>query len=186
MSFKRRLQRSMLRDRGVGALKVYCGACPRDEYSNELELPLDDRQGIDLAKLKQRHPGWNMVHVEWKLDVARDRAEAAPLVFGLVCPSCANKVDDPEAIVTSFDAYPERSFLMVCCVECGLVTDAPLNEHHGIATSEFAQKQSWFVSVVTPPGQGRFVLAPVCPGCAPKVYVPEMLAHAKKKLRADS
>lgn len=183
MSFKRRLQRSMLKDRGVGALKVYCGACPLDD-SSELELPLDDdRQGVDLAKLKQRYPGWNMVHVELKLDV--DRAEAA-IVFGLVCPSCANKVDDPEAIVTSFDAYPERSFLRVCCIACGLVTDAPLDEHHGVATTEFAQKQGWFVSVVTPPGQGKFVLAPVCPGCAPKVYDPELLAHAKKKLRADS
>jgi hypothetical protein len=141
-------------------LKVFCVLCGKQSTA-----PLLERGGFDTDKLKQSN---------WRLCMAPDDATTA----ALVCPDCE---------IPAGEFVPDRAKrLRVNCVECGLVTDAPMNDRLGISTEQFAQKHGWFLSVITPPGHGLAVLGPVCPGCAPKVYKPELLAAAKKHFRADS
>ena len=50
-------------------------------------------------------------------------------------------------------------------------------------TRELA-KEKWFLSVLTPPGQGSdvpLVMGALCPSCAKKVYPPEVLKIAEKQ-----
>lgn len=78
----------------------------------------------------------------------------------------------------------EPSFaLLVMCVECGDGAELPLPIDGRLLAFHLAQR-GWFVTVVSPPGQGietPYVLGPLCAACAPKVYSPEVLAAAEER-----
>jgi hypothetical protein len=69
------------------------------------------------------------------------------------------------------------------CAECGHGFEAPLPIDRDALAYQLAQHR-WFLSVVTPPGQGPEV--PICFGalcaeCAPTVFPPEVLKVAEER-----
>ncbi len=73
---------------------------------------------------------------------------------------------------------PEPKFaLLVMCVECGEGVEAPLPIDHKTIALLLAQR-GWFMSVLSPPGQGPEVPilgAALCTACAPSVYSPAVM-----------
>jgi len=73
--------------------------------------------------------------------------------------------------------------LLVMCVECGEGVDAPLPiEHRAIAV--LLAQRGWFMSVISPPGQGPEVpilFAALCATCAQKVYPSEVYKIAEER-----
>ena len=73
--------------------------------------------------------------------------------------------------------------LLAMCVECGEGTELPLPIDQRVLAFLLAQR-GWFISVMSPPGQGPevpMVLGPLCPACAQKVYPPEVFAVAEQR-----
>lgn len=73
-----------------------------------------------------------------------------------------------------------ESALQIACVECrnAIVSAFP------VGREEFARivaKQGWYLSVLSPPGQGGLtLLGPVCNECAPRVYDPDLFKAAEE------
>lgn len=99
----------------------------------------------------------------------------------------ANLMSDPNLSPPSPPAAPvrpePRSAWLVMCVHCGQGTEAPLPfDHAGL--SRFLAQIGWYVSVLTPPGQGPEVpilLAALCGICAQAVFPPEVLKVAEER-----
>lgn len=81
-------------------------------------------------------------------------------------------------------AQPEpRCTFLVMCVQCGQGAEAPLPLDRD-GTARFLAQIGWYVSVLTPPGQGPEVpilLAALCLTCAQAVYPPEVLKVAEER-----
>ena len=79
---------------------------------------------------------------------------------------------------------PDAKFaLFLMCVECGQGVEALLPiDRDGIAL--LLAQHAWFVSVMTPPGQGPdvpIVFGALCGQCAPKVFPPEVMKAAEER-----
>jgi hypothetical protein len=80
--------------------------------------------------------------------------------------------------------------LLVMCVECGAGVEVLLPTDRSAIALLLAQR-GWYMSVLTPQGQGlevSLVVGAVCASCAPIVYSPELLTIAeerRQKLLAD-
>lgn len=73
--------------------------------------------------------------------------------------------------------------LLAMCVECGQGAEIPLPVDGRILGLLLAQR-GWFISVMSPPGQGpetAMLLGPLCPTCAQKIYPPDVLAMAEQR-----
>ena len=73
--------------------------------------------------------------------------------------------------------------LLAMCVECGEGTELPLPIDQRVLAFLLAQR-GWFISVMSPPGQGPevpMVLGPLCTACAQQVYPPEVFAAAEQR-----
>ena len=73
--------------------------------------------------------------------------------------------------------------LLAMCVECGQGIEVPLPVDQRALAFHLAQS-GWFISVMTPPGQGPEVpmlLGPLCTACAQQVYSPEVFAAAEQR-----
>lgn len=73
--------------------------------------------------------------------------------------------------------------LLVMCVECGQGVEVPLPTYRDAIVRVLAQR-GWFMSVLTPPGQGPevpIVIAALCGDCAPRVFPPEILKAAEEQ-----
>jgi len=79
-----------------------------------------------------------------------------------------------------------RLALLVTCVECGAGVEAPLPiEQRSIAL--LLAQHAWFMSVLSPPGQGPevpIVFGALCASCAPKIYPPEVLKASEEARQA--
>jgi hypothetical protein len=73
--------------------------------------------------------------------------------------------------------------LLAMCVECGEGIELPLpidNQTIGLLLA----RRGWFISVLSPPGQGLealMVFGPLCTACAQKVYPPEVFVVAEQR-----
>jgi hypothetical protein len=77
---------------------------------------------------------------------------------------------------------PQCALLVMCC-ECGEGIELPLPIDNRSVGLLLAQR-GWFISVLSPPGQGPetpLVLGPLCTACAQKVYPPEVFAAAEQR-----
>lgn len=76
-----------------------------------------------------------------------------------------------------------RCALLAMCVECGAGIEIPLPvDPRWLAF--FLAQSGWFISVMTPPGQGPEVpmlLGPLCTACAQKVFSPEVFKIAEER-----
>ena len=73
--------------------------------------------------------------------------------------------------------------LLVTCVECGEGAEVPLPTDHQ-ATALVLARRGWFMSVISPPGQGAEVpilFAALCSPCAQKVYPAEVYKVAEER-----
>ncbi len=73
--------------------------------------------------------------------------------------------------------------LLVMCVECGQGVEAPLPTDRRAIARLLAQ-HGWFMSVLSPPGQGPetpILVGALCPTCAPNVFPPEVLRVAEER-----
>jgi hypothetical protein len=89
---------------------------------------------------------------------------------------------DPNAAPAQPPVEPKCT-LLAMCVECGEGTELPL-PIDGRALGFFLAQRGWFISVMSPPGQGAeapMVLGPLCTACAQKVYPPEVYAAAEQR-----
>jgi hypothetical protein len=102
-------------------------------------------------------------------------------------PAEVNQMSDPNPgsstqAPAASPAEPRTAWLLMC-VQCGQGTEAPLPlDRDGVAL--FLAQIGWYVSVLTPPGQGPEVpilLAALCPNCAPAIYPPEVMRVAEER-----
>jgi hypothetical protein len=73
--------------------------------------------------------------------------------------------------------------VLVLCVECGADIEVPLPMDQRSFALCLALR-GWFVSVMTPPGQGPEVpilFGALCTACAQKVYSPEIFKIAEER-----
>jgi len=73
--------------------------------------------------------------------------------------------------------------LLVMCAECGQGFEAPLPIDRDAFARQLA-RHGWFLSVLTPPGQGPEVpilFGAVCAECAPTAFPPEVLKIAEER-----
>lgn len=73
--------------------------------------------------------------------------------------------------------------VLILCVECGDGAEVPLPMDQRSLSFYLAQRE-WFVSVLTPPGQGPEVpilFGALCPPCAKKTYSPEVFKVADER-----
>ena len=73
--------------------------------------------------------------------------------------------------------------LLVMCIECGQGVEVTLPTTRDAIARQLAQR-GWFMSVLTPPGQGPgvpIVVATICAGCAATVYPPEVMKVAEAR-----
>jgi hypothetical protein len=73
--------------------------------------------------------------------------------------------------------------LLVLCVECGDGVEVPLPTYLDAIALVLAQR-GWFMSVLTPPGQGPevpIVVGALCMNCAPRVFPPEIMKAAEER-----
>src|SRR5581483_1759912 len=88
----------------------------------------------------------------------------------------------PTQAPTTAPAEPRTTWLLMC-VQCGQGAEAPLPlDRDEIA--RFLAQIGWYVSVLTPPGQGPDVpilLAALCAGCAQAIYPPEVMKVAEER-----
>ena len=73
--------------------------------------------------------------------------------------------------------------LLAMCVECGQGIELPLPVDQRKLALLLAQS-GWFISVMTPPGQGSEVpmlLGPLCTACAQQVYPPDVFKVAEER-----
>jgi hypothetical protein len=79
---------------------------------------------------------------------------------------------------------PDVKFaLLLMCVECGQGVEALFPIERDAVALLLAQ-HGWFVSVMTPPGQGPevpIVFGVLCDQCAPKVFPPEVMKAAEER-----
>lgn len=78
---------------------------------------------------------------------------------------------------------PPNTAVLICCVECGDGAEIPLPMDQRSLAFCLAQR-GWFVSVMTPPGQGPevpFLFGALCTMCAQKVYSPEVFKIAEER-----
>jgi hypothetical protein len=77
---------------------------------------------------------------------------------------------------------PPCALLVMCC-DCGKGLEAPLPLDQA-TFALFLARQSWFVSVLSPPGQGPekpLLFGALCMECAPKVFPPEVMKAAEER-----
>lgn len=89
---------------------------------------------------------------------------------------------DPKLVPQGTTAEPKCT-LLVMCVECGQGVEAPLPTDRD-ALARFLAQRGWFMSVLTPPGQGPetpILFGALCGTCAPKVFPPEVLKVAEER-----
>jgi len=70
--------------------------------------------------------------------------------------------------------------LLVMCNECGCGVEMLLPIDHARFVRSLAQR-SWFVAILTSPGQTPILFSALCEDCAPKVFSPEILQAAKER-----
>ena len=73
--------------------------------------------------------------------------------------------------------------LLAMCVECGEGAELPLPIDQHILAFCLAQR-GWFISVMSPPGQGSdtpMLLGPLCASCAQKVYPSDVFTVAEQR-----
>ncbi len=78
---------------------------------------------------------------------------------------------------------PEPACAMLArCVECGHGAELPLPFDQRALSIMLAQV-GWFISVLSPPGQGsdRIVIGPLCGMCAQKIYPADMYKMAEQR-----
>jgi hypothetical protein len=91
-------------------------------------------------------------------------------------------VPDPNSQATPLRPEPLCA-LLAMCVECGTGIELPFpidNRTIGFLLA----RHGWFISVMSPPGQGTevpMVLGPLCTACAQQVYSPEVFAAAEQR-----
>jgi len=101
-------------------------------------------------------------------------------------PMSTDPKPDPttQAASTTQQAPSEpRNAWLVMCVHCGQDVEVPL-PFDCERLARFLARVGWFVSVLTPPGQGPevpIVLGALCSTCAPTVFPPEVLAVAEQR-----
>lgn len=92
-----------------------------------------------------------------------------------------NPNSSPHASTVS-PAQPRTAWLLMC-VQCGQGAEAPMPlDRDGPAL--FLAQIGWYVSVLTPPGQGPEVpilLAALCTSCAEAIYPPEVMKVAEER-----
>lgn len=102
-------------------------------------------------------------------------------------PPEVNQMSDPNPgsstqAPTAMPAEPRTAWLLMC-VQCGQGTEAPLPLDRD-GTARFLALIGWYVSVLTPPGQGPEVpilLAALCASCAQAIYPPEVMKVAEER-----
>lgn len=85
-------------------------------------------------------------------------------------------------LTTNSKIEPPCALLVMCC-ECGEGVEAPLPTDRDAIARVLAQR-GWFMSVLTPPGQGPevpIVVGALCASCAPRVLPPEILKVAEER-----
>jgi len=91
---------------------------------------------------------------------------------------------DPTSQAAPTTPGPEpRCALLAMCVECGQGLEVPLPVDSRLLAFFLAQN-GWFISVMTPPGQGPEVpmlLGPLCTACAQQVYSPDVFKVAEEQ-----
>ena len=73
--------------------------------------------------------------------------------------------------------------LLAMCVECGQGVELPLPIDQRALALLLAQI-GWFISVMSPPGQGPevpMILGPLCTSCAQQVYSPDVFKVAEEQ-----
>ena len=78
---------------------------------------------------------------------------------------------------------PPNCAVLVLCVECGDGAEVPLPMDQRLFAFCLAQR-GWFVTTLTPPGQGPEVpmlFGALCTACAQKVYSPEVFKTADER-----
>ena len=78
---------------------------------------------------------------------------------------------------------PPNCAVLVLCVECGDGAEVPLPMDHRSLAFYLAHR-GWFVTTMTPPGQGPEVpilFGALCTTCAQKVYAPEVFKAADER-----
>ncbi len=90
----------------------------------------------------------------------------------------------PSSLAASTPPGPEPvCALLAMCVECGEGVELPLPINQHWLAFQLAQR-GWFISVMSPPGQGSkapMLLGPLCTTCAQQVYPPEVFAAAEQR-----
>jgi hypothetical protein len=72
--------------------------------------------------------------------------------------------------------------MILSCVECGKTCEAPWDPDAPTSfTKRLYRETRWFVSVVSAPGSGEVVLAPLDPICAARVLPAELIAEFKRQ-----
>lgn len=90
---------------------------------------------------------------------------------------------DPNSQAAPAPGPEPRCVLLAMCIECGEGIEVPLPVDPRMLAFFLAQS-GWFVSVLTPPGQGPevpMVIGPLCMACAQQVYSPEVFATAEQR-----
>lgn len=105
--------------------------------------------------------------------------EKAQYLEGKLAPEQAVKL--ARAILEAYaPKVPMR--MTIACVECGKTCEASWSPNgHVNFTTELYREHRWFVTAITPPGQGEVVLATVCGICATRVLPPELIAEFKRQ-----
>lgn len=78
------------------------------------------------------------------------------------------------------------TFQLLVCIEmrdgCAQTLEIPFGLDLDAWTGVL-HDHNWIASVMSPPGAGKAVMAPLCLACAEKVYPPDLLVEAKRMLR---
>ena len=90
-------------------------------------------------------------------------------------------MDDVEVKDMSSNPPTELSCsLLVLCVECGSGVEVPLPIDRD-ALARFLAQCGWFMAIMTGPGHLPILFGVLCPGCAPRVFSPEILRAAEER-----
>jgi hypothetical protein len=145
----------------MAALKQYAGGLEILADVNDLSFRRDGGS-VDVSAVLEI-PGQEQ---------ALKDLEAAAIAFA--------EADRAEKDGTRKDA--PTGMLNVSCAECNDAVQVPFPIERDMLFRHLACKR-WFLSVMTPPGQGKetpIVLGALCPRCAKRVLPPEVLKTAEK------
>jgi hypothetical protein len=74
-------------------------------------------------------------------------------------------------------------FLNIACAECGKWIEAKIGVDTTLDLDELKKWiYHWVISITSPLGSDKIVMAPVCGECAPKVFPPEVLKRAQENM----